>query len=189
MKVKIGRYPRFTSLWSFEQFLTELKVPEGRGFEYLAGIMWWVYDLFSWMFKCDERTIRVKLHRHDTINMKETLAHIVTPMLKQLKKNQPGSPMVDDIDIPVELLLENIHVKWVYILDEMIFAFESHTYDWESQYYEYETLVEVAEGPIYLRVSEEAAAITLDRVKRDEHKRRIDRGMGFFAKYYDDLWQ
>jgi hypothetical protein len=35
--------------------------------------------------------------------MDHTLSHIVLPMLKQLKKDKHGSPLVDDEDVPEEL--------------------------------------------------------------------------------------
>ena len=42
-----------------------------------------------------ERKIDIQIDRYDTWNMDHTLALIVLPMLKQLKKEKHGSPMVD----------------------------------------------------------------------------------------------
>ena len=45
----------------------------------------------------------VKIDRWDTWSMDHTLAEIVLPMLKQLKKDKHGAPLVDDEDVPEEL--------------------------------------------------------------------------------------
>ena len=45
----------------------------------------------------------VKIDHYDTWSMDHTLSHIVLPMLKQLKKDKHGSPLVDDEDVPEEL--------------------------------------------------------------------------------------
>ena len=50
-----------------------------------------------------ERKIDVQLDKFDTWNMDDTLAHIILPMLKQLKETKHGSHIVDDEDVPEEL--------------------------------------------------------------------------------------
>ena len=84
-----------------------------------------------------ERKISVRIDPHDTWSMYETLAHIIVPMLKQLKTSKHGSPFIDDIDVPDELKStaapptehewdtdDNFHKRWEWALSEMIWAFE-----------------------------------------------------------------
>jgi hypothetical protein len=91
----------------------------------------------------------VKIDRWDTWSMDSTLAHIILPMLKQLRDTKHGSPYVDLEDVPEELRVvghedwdtqkqlkfenqeqyekeswEITHRRWEWILNEMIFAFE-----------------------------------------------------------------
>jgi hypothetical protein len=102
----------------------------------------------------------VKIDYWDTWSMDHSLAHIILPMLKQLKETKHGSPHVDPEDVPeelrqtghvdwsqqLELKFEDdeqykkdswdiTHKQWDYVLDEMIFAFEHKVDDkWEEKY-------------------------------------------------------
>ena len=80
----------------------------------------------------------VKIDKWDTWSMDHTLGLIVLPMLKQLKEKTHGAPYVDDADVPDELKSTNAEPKeheydtdsnhfkrWNWVLDEMIFAFNS----------------------------------------------------------------
>ena len=84
----------------------------------------------------------VKIDRWDTWSMDHTLAHIILPMLKQLKKDKHGAPFTNDKDVPKELKSTSAKPKenewdtdefhfqrWDYILDEMIWAFEQKIND------------------------------------------------------------
>ena len=59
-----------------------------------------------------EQNISVKINKWDTWNMDVTLAHIIHPMLVQLKETKNSHP---------PKLTEQ---EWDSILDDMIFAFE-----------------------------------------------------------------
>jgi len=94
-----------------------------------------------------ERKVSVKIDPFDTWNMDYTLALIIHPMLIQLKENAHGAPRVDDEDVPDELKStastepkkhewepdSTWHSRWDWVLDEMIWAFETHLDD-ESQF-------------------------------------------------------
>lgn len=99
-----------------------------------------------------ERTIKVRIDPYDTWSMDVTLAHIILPMLKQLKETKNGSPMVDDEDVPPHMRHSDprdcdgipsewggdnwVHYKWEWVLNEMIFAFEARINDdWQDQFY------------------------------------------------------
>ena len=64
-----------------------------------------VYNVFNWIWY-DRRTaqrLNVHIDRWDTWSMDHTLAHIVLPMLVQLKRTKHGAPNVDNADVPKEL--------------------------------------------------------------------------------------
>lgn len=103
----------------------------------------------------------VKIEHYDTWSMDTTLAHIILPMLKQLRDTKHGSPHVDPEDVPEDLRIngheswssqlvfefENhkqyetdswdiTHRRWTWVLNEMIFAFECVlNEDWDEQFW------------------------------------------------------
>jgi hypothetical protein len=130
----------------------------------------------------DQRVVNVQIDPDDTWNMDETLAHIILPMLKQLKATKPGSPSVDDEDLPEHLRgvvcyseeHEDIwHARWAHVLDSMIWSFEQLLTDWQGQYYE------VVPGLGHIPSDQEAM---------DAHEERIAYGLRMFGKYYHSLW-
>lgn len=109
-----------------------------------------------------DRKVEIQIDNYDTWNMDDTLAHIILPMLKQLKETKHGSPNVDLEDVPPELQLHGgaryeltqydlfpseehdqmcwdaIHARWDWVMNEMIFAFEclvGELADWEEQFW------------------------------------------------------
>lgn len=122
------------------------------------------------------RKVKVRIDNYDTWNMDHTLAHIVVPMLKQLKEQKHGAPNVDDEDVPEHLRKsaapptknawdtdDNYFKRWDWVMDEMIFAFESKiNLEWEDNYENWD--------------------------ERQVVEERIQRGFLFFGKYYQGLW-
>lgn len=110
-----------------------------------------------WITKKFDRKIKVKIHNYDTWGMDNTLAHLILPMLKQLKATKHGSPYVDQEDLPVELRLtkretkvhddghwnkklkateeeidaasKKFHSQFDWIMDQMIWSFEQELLD------------------------------------------------------------
>jgi hypothetical protein len=119
--------------------------------DWLADIKW-LYQFCNWIQAKRERKIKVRIDEYDTWSMDHTLAIIVLPMLKQLKATKHGSPFVDDEDVPEHLRTSAapeltdeekkwgetdalFHDRWVYVLDEMIFAFGLEINDeWDDEY-------------------------------------------------------
>ena len=137
-----------------------------------------------------EQEVCVKIDHYDTWNMDATLALIALPMLKQLKETKHGSPFVEDEDVPHlpkggtastesmqydlfqsekydELIWEQAHERWDWVLNEIIFAFESKAgsnKEWDSKYWHGESdlyfeelndgsgMSEMKEGPRHTRV-------------------------------------
>ena len=148
MKVNIGTYPthRFYHNW-----------------------------LYSWFGYSPQQTIKVKIDKWDTWSMDHTLAHIILPMLVQLKATNHGHP---------GSLTE---AKWNDIMDEMIYAFEQKCRDdWESDYYEYREM-----GPEESKDPDSLFGLKLvweDREGQKAHQKRMTNGFKLFGKYYQNLW-
>ena len=119
---------------------------------------------------------RVKIDKFDTWNMDVTLAYIIVPMLKQLKEVKHGAPFVDNEDVSDELWAsdEDLHTyskngetdehyfdRWDYVMDEMIFAFQSKL---DEQFF------------------------SDDIINYDAYSDRINNGFKLFGKYYNGLW-
>ena len=170
----------------------------------------------TWVDSKKKRKIEVRIDKYDTWNMDGTLAYIILPMLKQLQATKHGSPYVDDADVPENLRStsaepkenewdtdSNHHLRWEWILDEMIWAFEQHhpDNDWEKQFHsgehdwqwkesetgyenpltgKTEKCSEMFHGPNHTHVYDaEGAKVYSDR---------IDNGFKLFGKYYRALW-
>jgi hypothetical protein len=165
MKIKIGKYP--THRW-YHNFLYE---------KFGIG---------------NEPKVSVHIDDFDTWSMDHTLSYIIDPMLKQLKLTKHGAPIVDNKDVPKELRSEPVkhdicptHFdKWDWVLDEMIFAFESKHNDWEEQFHSGEIdrvfktlpngMTECAEGP--------------NHTFKIDMKGSKANGFRLFGKYYENLW-
>jgi len=156
----------------------------------------------------------VKIDRWDTWSMDHTLGHIALPMLKQLRDTKHGAPHTDDEDVPEYLRshmaqpkenewdTDSLHfMRWDWILDEMIFAFEHKLDDsWQDQYRsgEFDTVWvpvdkdgnEVPKGEHKYYRMEDGPKHTYqcdyDAIRRVEE--RIQNGFRLFGKYYQALW-
>ena len=152
----------------------------------------------------------VKIDYWDTWSMDHTLSRMILPMLKQLKDTKHGSPMVDDADAPEELRStsappkENewdtddfIHVRWDWVLNEMIFAFTCLVDDsWEDAFCsgEFDHLSVPCEW-------DENGKVTMYRWDHGPNhtfkcdydgmkvvQDRIQNGLRLFGVYYQALW-
>lgn len=168
------------------------------------------------------RKIKIRIDPSDTWGMDHTLGMIILPMLKQLKATKHGSPWVDDEDVPhmvkkkskaktsskvralnidEEDQHSDVHVRWEWVLNEMIWAFEQIISEDEgrSNYYvPYKEGEEVERvrwkdfetGEWQCMVTEEEAR-EMGRYDPDLQKayqQRINRGLVLFGKYYQGLW-
>jgi hypothetical protein len=77
---------------------------DGGKYEKLTNFLTPVSKTIQWVWDLIHPQINyVKIDRWDTWSMDSTLADIILPMLKQLKKTNHGAPYVDDEDVPYEL--------------------------------------------------------------------------------------
>lgn len=154
-----------------------------------------LYKFLLWIDRKRERKIYVKIDRYDTWSMDHTLAVIILPMLKQLQKTKHGSHVVDLEDVPLELRYTNteeyedqacfefyrehdvkegeadIHARWDWVLNEMIWAFEQLNAD---------------EGDGFKFFSSESGK--WDSEGYENHNNRLNNGLRLFGKYFRGLW-
>ena len=160
----------------------------------------------TWIHSKQKRTINVHIDRWDTWSMDHTLGYIVLPMLKQLKATKHGAPFVDDKDVPKELRSaaappkenewdtdENHFKRWEWVLDEMIFAFETKVgslEDWEDQFHtgEHDIQWKRLEGGNSEMIRGPNDTRKYDAKGRTVYQKRISNGFRLFGCYYENLW-
>lgn len=172
-----------------------------------------IYKFLSWIESKRKRKIKIHIDRYDTWNMESTLALIILPMLKQLKKDTHGAPAVEDSDVPEGVNLrsteakpkddeydvdENHFKRWEWVLDELIWTFEQFQpdCDWEQQYYtgEHDMLwvkskEKDANGESFYRMEKGPKdTFKVDHDGMNKHNERINNGLRLFGKYYRNLW-
>lgn len=181
MKVYIGPYTTWWGPYQIAELLKYVGVSEDRHHEigrWLADT--WVNTVCEWIESKKHRKIKVRIDKYDTWSMDNTLAHIVLPMLKQLKDAKHGSPMTDDEDAPEHLRSTaappketeydadgNIHLRWTWIMEQMIWSFEQLVSDDEPRFFE--------KGKF-------------DKDGFEAYHARVNNGLRLFGKYYRGLW-
>ena len=171
MNDKYGYVDWPTKYTKFESFLEKLE------------------DAIQFVYNCTinlfldrrEQKVKVRIDKWDTWSMDHTLASIVLPMLKQLKATTHGAPNVDPEDVPKELRPKKQDVlkyneigetddkffeRWNWVLDEMIYAFES----------------KATKEDVYMRFDID------DKEGMRKEQERISNGFRLFVKYYEGLW-
>jgi hypothetical protein len=149
------------------------------------------YRWYHRLFRLEpKQSVKVRIDRYDTWSMDATLAHIILPMLKQLKETKHGAPYVEMADVPKELQMtvhektawkvdsevdEGWHDRWDWVLDEMIHAFEQKAKDdWMEQFSTPDPSSEWG--------------IKVDHEGLNKEQARITNGFRLFGKYYEGLW-
>jgi hypothetical protein len=127
--------------------------------------------------------------------MDATLALIIHPMLKQLKKTKHGAPHIDDEDVPEHLRStaaepkknewdtdEFYFKRWDWVLDEMIWAFETYDKDLEAQFYD-DSAVNKNDS-----IDDQARQMKVDEEGLQAYYDRRRNAFLLFGKYYQSLW-
>ena len=211
MKIKIGEYSNrlicniHTNHMNkkYEGLSYENQTHEDYVLEAIEDAVQSVYNVFNWLWY-DRRTqkVRVRIDTWDTWSMDHTLAHIVLPMLAQLKRTKHGAPIVDNADVPKELRMskkdriqfanngstdDKFFKRWDWVLDEMIWAFNQKCRDnWDDDYYEYREMgLEESKDPDSLFGIK---LVWEDPEGRMAHQERMTNGFKLFGKYYENLW-
>lgn len=217
MKVKIGPYKNWFGPYQLaEKILFWRNKDEDETVHKLGEWLddTWLRKFLTWVDSKRERTIKVRIDDYDVWSMDSTLAHIVLPMLKKLQEQKHGSPWVDDEDVPEELRStnappvehehdwdDNVHKRWDWVMNEMIFAFEMKNSDWQDEFYSGEHDFEfVKTGETFLNpiTNKEEETTEIKRGPKDTFKcdydgmqkveERIANGFRLFGKYYQGLW-
>ncbi len=144
-----------------------------------------------------ERKVSIQIDKWDTWNSDHTLALIIAPLLQKMKVDKQGGPNVNDVDVPEHLRStaasakendwdtdDNWHVRWDYVLDEMLWAMQqiaSNT-NGESQFYDHSE-VDETKGLIH-RVN----SIKIDHEGLAAYQSRVQKGCELFGKYFQSLW-
>jgi hypothetical protein len=204
---------RDKSIRSIEEERNYIERPEWteRWSDYLTPIsraIQWAWD------RVDPKIDYVKIDRWDTWSMDHTLGQIALPMLQQLKRDKHGAPLVDDEDVPEHLRStaappkeneydtdDNHFLRWDWVMDEMIFAFEHRLDDsWEDEFRSGE--IDMLWVPVDRDGNEVPKGdhnfYQMKRGPKDTYKcdyegmkkvqARIDNGFRLFGKYYQALW-
>ena len=152
-------------------------------------------ELLQRIRKIVNPTVRfVKIDRYDTWSMDSTLAHIIHPMLLQLRDTKHGSPNVDDEDVPKHLRRyvakpvehdtdEFWHDRWTWVLNEMIWSFKQLLRDDdESEFFDH------SESNSIKDFNESMKKMKVDWAGLTAHQERKQNGFRLFGKYFQALW-
>lgn len=176
----------------------------------------WIYKFLLWIDKQKQKIPRtyIKIDPYDTWSMDHTLAPIILPMLKQLKEAKHGSQFVDMEDVPEYMRTDthndyddqkcfefyhedkeerkyDVHDRWDWVMNEMIFAFEHLVDDsWEDKYRSGEHdlqwkklengMSEMLHGP------NDTYKCDYDGLQKEWE--RVENGLRLFGKYFRGLW-
>jgi hypothetical protein len=102
----------------------------------------------------------------------------------------------NDDEFSKQKLPYDVHARWDWVMNEMIWAFEQLNSDWESQFHkgqidlesvvcewdenEKPKLFQLVNGPNY--------TAEYDIEGAQAHSKRIDNGLRLFGKYFRNLW-
>ena len=197
MRVYIGPYVTWWGPYQIAGLVPFLsKDTKNRLGEWLSET--WVGDFLEWVHDKRQRRIKIHIDDYDTWNMDHTLAFIILPMLKQLKESKHGSPLVDDEDVPEYMRHDGenwVHYKWEWVLNEMIWAFETHLNEaWEDQFRHgdpvYSDTLFDDDGNDYQQpqITQTNPDYWVDIDGLKAYNERIDNGFRLFGTYYRGLW-
>jgi len=186
MKVKMSKYPSRLICNIYDDYMTKkygVSYKNNTLFESLCEyvddfIQQYIYNPINIIyFDKKEQKIDVRIDDYDCWDMSHSMGHIILPMLKILKQNKHGAPIVNMDDVPENLrgteeelklyntkgMVSDKHFeRWDWIMDEMIWAFT--------------------------QILDEAQYLEMDLEKYKEHNERISNGTRLFGVYYRNLW-
>ena len=157
----------------------------------------------AWMAVLDfvhPRWNYVRLDPWDTWSFDHTLADIILPGLQQLKETKQGAPFTEDSDVPEYLRsymaqpkenewdTDSLHfMRWDWILDEMIWAFEQKVDDdADGKFFDHSEC-----GDEKFPWNKDGQYVSKIKYDKEGHRAWADRkanGFRLFGKYYENLW-
>ena len=180
-------------------------VPTPAWAEKLADLIEPFSRVLQWFLDLVHPQINVvKIDRWDTWSMDHTLADIILPMLKQLKETKHGAPFTDDEDVPEYLRshmaqpkenewdTDSLHfMRWDWILDEMIWAFEQKVDDdAEGQFFDHSAYdgSRLGDQEYLDDITNNLSKVKYDKAGHEAWSQRKANGFRLFGKYYENLW-
>jgi len=232
MRVKIGKYVHWFTVtraedkyleWRFKKPAYDIDDREHHKIDRFvlwcfAGIQNVLHYTVNQIQSRRERKVRVHVDPWDVWDAKTTLAHVILPVLEQLRETKQGAPFVDKKDVPKELHGKKLTKKqkeqgeindkhferWNYILDAMIWSFTEIVNDnpGEEEFFTGESDLKWTkvdekgnevdddyDGRIYYRMDKGPNDTRhIDFEGLDKYNERIDYGLRMFGKYYRGLW-
>jgi len=205
MNVKIGPYINHISTYSISEKLLGLFYKLEHHDERILTLSEWMDEKLPFIQKgCDwinskrKREVEVHIDNYDVWSMDHTLALIILPMLKKLKDQKHGSPMVDLEDVPEhlrpsegEMVIytetgdtdDKFHARWEYVIGEMIWAFEQIVSD-DSDTKFFDT----SEWDDDASITDNFGRSKIDLEGLKAHNERIANGTRLFGRYFQGLW-
>lgn len=152
-----------------------------------------------------KRKMDIRVDYYDVWGADHTLAKIIHPVLVKLQEVKHGSPLVDDEDVPEHLrstaappmenewdIDDNHHLRWEYVLAEMIWAFEAlGNDDFEDQFYSGESdwdFVKIEGSNCYTMEHGPKHTFKVDEEAMKAAYQRVMNGTRLFGKYFRCLW-
>lgn len=215
MKIKIGPYVNWVGPYQLSNMLFKRVLGEDRAGAIGAWLSdTWVSKLLNWIHDRQQRVIHIKIDSYDTWGMDSTLSLIIAPMLRQLHKTKHGSPHTDDEDAPEHLRStvaapklnewdtdSNWHLRWDWIMTEMIWAFEQIEREglggpaWDDQFIsgksdisweDDEVVIDGERAQRVVRGPNDTYSVDMDG--RAAYYARMQNGFRLFGKYFMALW-
>jgi hypothetical protein len=206
MKIKIGPYLNWWGPYQIFEKLAWLFGKE-RTRRWAMSSPEWFTNTCQWVYDKRKRKIKIKIDDYDIWSMDNTLALIILPMLKLLKKNKHGTPILDvmnqtsnsaqgSFDFYAEgddSAFKAGEDQWEVIMDKMIWSFEQIIDDsWEQQYTKQSAVLDLTEYP-----EDEGKTVIPVRWKVEgeydwegmkKHKEKIQEGLELFGHYFQNFW-
>lgn len=124
-----------------------------------------------------KRKVEIKIDKWDTWDLFTTLAHVILPALQAFRDGHQGGPLIADDDVQDNLKRANAPPvesawdvdefwfdRWNYILDEMIWSFDSIVNEEPNGWWR------------------------LEKAEQDALYERRTNGLRLFGKYFCHLW-
>jgi len=211
MRVKIGPYLKWWGPYQVAELLLGNPSQDRWGMDYqptwrerwadklgdwLANTRF--ADLCQWIHDKRRRQVYVHIDNYDVWNMDSTLRLIIHPMLVKLKQTKHGSGYVDDTDVPEHLQStapgardgcenpwdsdHNLHPRYDWLLDELIWAFGHDQDAAEASFYDHSAVDNT--GDLNTQVNQ----LKVDREGLEAYHARLSNAYQLFGKYYQTLW-
>ena len=147
-----------------------------------------------------DQEIEVIVHKYDTYNADWTIATMVLPLLKKVKENKQGAPLVEDMHVPEHLRSTsappkenewdtdaNHFKRWDYALDEMLFAMQEIASNYENEPEVFVWPKENEHLPLTEQVRLSIKIPGAEEAFKAYHA-RVQNGCVLFGTYFQSLW-